>query len=251
MSLVQETRKVSGALWATTRFRLIGCRTGIGVVTSPQHAWSSRDLAYALWRGHDVDHKQFRDGGKNSKYRPTQSKQRLAKTEAPRTDDDDVMDIDDDVPAARDIFEDYIPSHALDDLHRQVISHFTIAFKELADRVRRESGDTGPPVQSQYAPEYRRKAFQLWSVGDCLEYLQSKKRLQVSDPPLSIFMLRRSEGRGWRRGQDWPRQSWENILRALEDIGQQFEDSLVLQSLAELRPHVTEIFNTRMRPTGI
>ena len=79
---------------------------------------------------------------------------------------------------------------------------------------------------------------------------ETKKALQPSVPSLRVFLLRRNEDRGWRRGQDWSRQDWKNVLKALEEIGQKFEDSLVLLSLAELNPHVTEIFATPMRPTG-
>lgn len=89
------------------------------------------------------------------------------------------------------------------------------------------------------------------NVRDCVEYLESKKAVKKLQPPLQTFLLRRNEDRGWRRGQDWPRQAWENGLDALEDIGRQFEDGLVLLSLTELRPHVTDVFNTRLRPTGI
>lgn len=227
-------------------------RTGLLTVVPPRHAWSSRDLAQTLFKGHPgFEPTQFHGRDHGAKYRPSKLSNRLAKTEAPKADDDDSMDIDEEGGGLKfDIFEDYQPSHALDDLHRQIISHFAIVFWQLCDRVRRETGDGGPATQSRYAPAYRKKAFQLWTVGDCLGYLDTKRELQVSDPPLRVFLLRRNEDRGWRRGQDWSRQSWENVLKALEDVGRRFEDSLVLQSLAELRPHVTEIFLTRMRPTG-
>ena len=190
------------------------------------------------------------------RYRPTRSGQvrHLAQTEAPKADDDDNMDVDDDAAAAAAAAaatEDWVPSHALDALHIQIIDHFSIVLRELAYRVRHEAGDGGPPARSPHAPEHRRKEFRLWNVRDCVEYFESKKALKISQPPLQTFLLRRSEDRGWRRGQDWSRQAWENCLDALEDIGKQFQDGLVLLSLAELRPHVTDVFNTRLRPTGI
>ena len=160
------------------------------------------------------------------------------------------MDIDDDASSQKNS-DDYIPSHALDALHLQIIDHFSIVLKELAYRVRHEAGDAGPPARSQYAPAYRQKGFQQWTVRDCLEYLGSKRPLKPSQPPLRAFLLRRSEDREWRRGQDWPRQAWMNALDALEDIGRQFDDGLVLLSLQELRPHVVEIFNSPLRPTGL
>ena len=160
------------------------------------------------------------------------------------------MDVDDesvsDVAA-----EDWVPSHALDGLHIQVIDHFTLVLKELAGRVRHETGEIGPPTQSRHAPEHRRKDFRSWNVRDCVEYLESKKPLKRREPPLQVFLLRRNEDRGWRRGQDWPRQAWANSLDGLEELGRAFGDGVVLASLRELRPHVQDVFNTPLRPTGI
>ena len=90
----------------------------------------------------------------------------------------------------------------------------------------------------------------MWTLRDCLGYLDSKKPLQRTEPPLELFLLRRNEDRGWRRGQDWPRKAWDNALEALGDIGRQFTSKLVLQSLEELYPHVAEVFGQRLRPTG-
>lgn len=221
----------------------------IPTVAPGKRAWSSRELAANLF-GNNVDLSHFRTTEKAPKYRPTKTDgaKHLAQTEGPRADDDDGMDIDDDASA---VVEDWVPSHALDGLHIQIIDHFSIVLKELAKRVRHEAGDTGPPTRSQYAPEHRRKEFGSWNVRDCLEYLGSKKRLGSSQPPLEVFLLRRNEDRGWRRGQDWSRQAWDNSVDALEAIGRLFEDGLVLLSLQELRPHVTDVFNTRLRPTGI
>jgi hypothetical protein len=158
------------------------------------------------------------------------------------------MDIDDDMGVLRD---NYIPSHALDALHLQIIDHFTITLTELTHRVRQQSGEDYPPSGSQYAPAYRRKTFSSWTVSDCLEYLETKKVLRPSQPPLRTFLLRRNEDREWRRGQDWPRQAWMNAIQALEDLGRAFDDDLVLLSVRELWPHVYEIFNTPLRPTGL
>ncbi|EKM59192.1 uncharacterized protein PHACADRAFT_157472 [Phanerochaete carnosa HHB-10118-sp] len=211
---------------------------------------SSRELAAKLF-GEHLDVSPFRVHENAPRYRPTRLSQthHLAQTEGPKADEPDGMDVDDDGAAAG--TESWVPSHALDALHIQIIDHFTVVLAELAQRVRHEAGDDGPPARSPHAPEHRRKGFRSWNVRDCVEYLESKKAVEKSQPPLQMFLLRRSEDRGWRRGQDWPRQAWENCLDALEDIGRQFEDGLVLLSLTELRPHVTDVFNTRLRPTGI
>lgn len=164
------------------------------------------------------------------------------------------MDIDDDdmglsSPGLRE--EEFVPSHALDSLHLQVIDHFTAVLKECAVRVATAAGDLGALSRSQYAPGWRRKPSKTWTVSDCLEYLGSKHRLSDSNPPLRIFLLRRSEDRGWRRGQDWSRQDWMNALAALRDIGVKFGDELVTKSVSALSVHVEDIFRTPMRPTGL
>lgn len=175
--------------------------------------------------------------------------------EIPKDANDDGMDIDDDYAAvtSSEPVEEYVPSHALDSLHLQVIDHFAVVLKETALRIATEASDDllGAPSRSQYAPGWRRKQFRIWTVGDCLEYLGSKKHLCVSNPPLRIFLLRRNEDRGWRRGQDWSRQDWMNSLSALRDIGVKFEDELVLKSVSALSVHVEDILRTPMRPTGI
>lgn len=220
----------------------------IPTVGPGKRAWSSRELAERLF-GNEANLSQFRVSEKAPKYRPTRSEgaRHLAQTEGPKVNEDDGMDVDDDSSA---VVEDWVPSHALDGLHIQIIDHFSIVLKELANRVRHEAGDTGPPAQSRYAPEHRRKDFSTWDVRDCLEYLGVKRKLGDTQP-LQVFLLRRNEDRGWRRGQDWPHQAWDNSLDALEGVGRQFQDGLVLLSLQELRPHVTDVFNTRLRPTGI
>ncbi|GJE84169.1 hypothetical protein PsYK624_002450 [Phanerochaete sordida] len=226
----------------------------IPTVAPGRRLLSSRELAAQLF-GANVDVAPFRASEGAPRYRPTRSgaTAHLAQTEGPAAADDDGMEVDDDggAGAGAPPPEDWVPSHALDALHVQIIDHFSVVLGELAQRVRQAAGDDGPPARSPHAPAHRRKDVRAWTAGDCVEYLASKRPLQVSQPPLQTFLLRRNEDRGWRRGQDWPRQAWENCLDALEDIGRQFEDGLVLLSLTELRPHVTDVFHTRLRPTGI
>ncbi|OBZ70298.1 hypothetical protein A0H81_09952 [Grifola frondosa] len=148
--------------------------------------------------------------------------------------------------------EDFVPSHALDALHLQIIDHFTAVLKEIADGVRKRTGDLAPAVStSVHAPAHRRKEFNSWTIGDCLEYLGTKQVLRTSTPPLRVFLLRRNAERGWRRGQDWSRQDWMNALEALHDVGMKFQSGVLLRSLEAVMPHVFWIFNSPMRPTGI
>lgn len=229
-----------------------------------KHASSSCQLAKAIWPKRAAEIPQFFRGHENvAKYRPPRAERptRLARTEAPEepvqedgSDDGMEIDSDDGKPVIKDDTavprDAWVPSHALDGLHLQIIDHFSIVLKELASRVRHQAGEAGPPVNSLHAPAHRQKAFELWTVRDCLEYLGTKKQLQKSEPPLGRFLLRRNEERGWRRGQDWPRKAWDNALDALGDVGRQFGDELVVLSLRELGPHVAEVFNAPLRPTG-
>lgn len=217
-------------------------------VNPPKRSWSSRELARALFDaiGVPFDISRFYGHEWGPSYRRDKTQRRAGVTEAPRPDDDDRMEVDDYWMTE---LEEYTPSHALDALHVQVIKHFTIVIKELAERVRKEYREEGPVSQSKHAPGHRRKEFKLWSLGDCLDYLGEKKKLTVTQPSLKVFLLLRNENYGWRRGQDWSRQDWVVARGALQDIGETFKDGPVLNSLEALRPHVDAVFETPMRPT--
>ncbi|KZT12517.1 uncharacterized protein LAESUDRAFT_718778 [Laetiporus sulphureus 93-53] len=221
----------------------------ICITTELKQKWTSHDLAQRLLGGYGIDTSRFRGINHNASYRPSAKsmKQRITVTQTMEVDDDS-MDIDD-APVTDDP-EEYIPSHALDALHQQVIDHFTLVLKDLALRVRTGAGDVSSPTVSKHAPGHRRKEFGDWSVGDCLEYLDNKKPLRVTQPTLYVFLLRRNEDKGWRRGQDWSRQDWENAMGALKDISIKFEDGALLGSLDYLKAETDRVFSTPLRPTG-
>ncbi|KAI0081709.1 hypothetical protein K474DRAFT_1768312 [Panus rudis PR-1116 ss-1] len=222
---------------------------GIATIRPPNRSWSSQEMAkdLHLYSEH-LDPALFRRSTHGPQYRPTKSRAhgQLGRTEAPAMDEDDRMDVDEDTAE-----DEFVPSHAWDSLHVQVINYYSVVLKEVAERVRVASGDNGPPSKSQYAPAYRRKVIEDWTLRDCLEYLGSKKQLLEVTPPLSVFLLRRNEDRGWRRGQDWPSQAWQNALAALKDIGTQFGEGVVLDSVEDVRQHVQWVFSIPMRPTGL
>ena len=213
--------------------------------------WSSRGLAYEIYEGFQENSGHilspfFHSADSGPGYRRDVSSEKLGVSEAPGLDEDDAMDVDE-APTNRGDFE---PSHALDALHIQIIEHFVAVIKEVVERVHLAAKDDISLTTSMHAPSYRRKAFHLWDVGDCLDYLDSKKRLQKKNPSLRVFLLRRNQDRGWRRGQDWSRQDWRVALQALEEIGQLFDEGVMLESLDSLNPHVEFIFEQPMRPTG-
>ena len=240
--------------------KLLGARTPltaphavIPTVSPGKRAWTSYELAKQLFGNH-ADLSRFRKSDNTPRYRParSESSRHLAQTEGPRADDDgdDSMDIDDE--DAGPVVESWVPSHALDGLHLQVIDHFSSVLKQLANRVRHQDHLAGPQALSRHASGYRRKDFAAWNVRDCMEYLKTKnKKIKEGQPPLETFLLRRNEDRGWRRGQDWSRQDWLNSMNQLWDIARLFEDDLLHNSLLALGWQVDDVFNMPMRPTGI
>lgn len=116
----------------------------IPTVAPGRRLLSSRELAAQLF-GDNINVTPFRASENAPRYRPTRSQQtqHLARTEGPGAADDDGMEVDDDAGAAA--ADDWVPSHALDGLHIQIIDHFSAVLMELAARVRHEARDDGPP----------------------------------------------------------------------------------------------------------
>ncbi|EMD40784.1 hypothetical protein CERSUDRAFT_80438 [Gelatoporia subvermispora B] len=218
-------------------------------------SWSSRELARALWPPDNPILSSFTANDQRYSYKPSRASgsRRIGQTVAPTPEEDDGMDIDDDGGAAPPKEEVLEPLHALDALHLQMIDHFTNVLRDIAARVRSQSGEQTPPPQtlSQHAPGYLRKPCRQWTIDDCLAYLGTKKRLREQSADVRTFWCRRNESRGWRRGQDWTSAQWALSLRALQEVGTQFQDGWLLGSLEVLAPHLEEVFATPMRPTGM
>jgi hypothetical protein len=150
---------------------------------------------------------------------------------------------------------EWIPSHALDDLHLQVVDHFTILLKELVQRhdpsvtYFRQKG----AKVSIHAPQ-QSKLFTDWTAADCVEYLMTQKRMNDSPTPkLESFLskphCRDANARGRRRGQDWSRRQWEIGIGALAKLGEVWQDQAIHESLEVLRIAVEETFRLQLRPT--
>ena len=209
--------------------------------------WSNRALARKLAEsGMDIPQLRVDDIPKYKRSRHTEGG-RVTETDHPADDEDeDMMDIDQDPPPVEEFF---IPSHALDALHLQVIDHFTLLLRDLTQRVRISAGES-EVSQSLHAPAYRRKEFAMWTLADCLEYLDLKKKLRPCNPPLYRFLLPRCSVPGTRRGQDWTHQDWKNVISALEEIGTKCEDGAVLGSVEYLKQEAAYVFSLQLRPTG-
>ena len=211
--------------------------------------WSNRALARKLAEsGVDIPQLRVDDIPKYKRSRHTEGG-RVTEIDqhAGDDEDEDMMEVDQD-PTPK-VEEFFIPSHALDALHLQVIDHFTLLLRETTQRVRISAGES-EVSQSLHAPAYRRKEFALWTLADCLEYLDLKKKPRPCNPPLHRFLLPRCSVPGTRRGQDWTHQDWKNVVAALEEIGTKCDDGAVLGSVEYLKQEAAYVFSLQLRPTG-
>jgi hypothetical protein len=186
----------------------------------------------------------------NAAYRPALKVQ--AKAGAISTSravhEDDGMEVDDEAAG-----EALLPSHALDSLHLQVIDHFRYLLQDIVRRVGGEEimGVSPDAARSTHAPAWSKKHYLDWSAAEALEYLHARKPLPRTQPDVRVFLSHPYTGRGTRRGQDWPRQAWEQALMAILRIGEQWGEASVKESLEVLAPHCAIVFATPMRPTGM
>ncbi|KAG2141799.1 PIN domain-containing protein [Suillus bovinus] len=207
--------------------------------------FSSRDIAQALF---GIEASRFRFSGYHPTYRD--SLDNLIQATPALEPDDDGMDIDDDASSVPRLLH---PSHSLDLLHLQVIDYFTGLLLELVARV------AGPAVRSfgysdsvsKHAPSYSKKKFASWGAVECLDYLGAKKRLPRTSPRVETFMTRAYEGVGARRGQDWSRRDWEMALEGLREIGDDWQEGSIRESVSAARLHMSRVFAMPMRPTGL
>jgi hypothetical protein len=145
--------------------------------------------------------------------------------------------------------KEWIPSHVLDDLHLQLVDHFTILLKELVERsdpgVVRSAGKDGARL-SMHAGVLKR-SFEEWTAADCLEHLATLRKTPGSNVvQLGSFMskphCKDGNARGRRRGQDWSRAQWDIALKMLETVGGTFGDQAIGDSVELLKIAVEEDF---------
>jgi len=155
-----------------------------------------------------------------------------------------------------DLSTEWIPSHALDDLHLQVVDHFTILLKELVQRHRPEVIEFGRKGKKMSIHAVQQsKRISDWTGADCVEYLATLRRITSlsTTPKLESFLskphCRDANARGRRRGQDWSRRQWEIGIGALGKMGEMWGDQAIDESLAVLRIAVEETFRLQLRPT--
>lgn len=144
---------------------------------------------------------------------------------------------------------EWIPSHVLDDLHLQLVDHFTILLKELVERINpevaRSAGKNGASL-SMHAGVLT-KPFEEWTAADCLEHLATARKIPGS-PALRLesFMskphCKDANARGRRRGQDWTRVQWDTAIQMLGRVGKSFEDQAIGESVDLLKIAVEDHF---------
>lgn len=144
---------------------------------------------------------------------------------------------------------EWIPSHVLDDLHLQLVDHFTILLKELVERINPEvarSAGKNASGLSMHAGTLT-KPFDEWTAADCVEHLTTLRKIPGS-PALRLgsFMskphCRDANARGRRRGQDWTRVQWDTAMQMLERVGKVFEDQAIGESVDLLKIAVEDYF---------
>lgn len=144
---------------------------------------------------------------------------------------------------------EWIPSHVLDDLHLQLVDHFTILLKELVERINPQvahlAGEDGAS-RSIHAGVLM-KPFAEWTAADCLEHLATLRKMPGSRAlRLESFMskphCKDENARGRRRGQDWTRIQWDTAMQMLGRVGKIFEDQAVGESVDLLKIAVEDHF---------
>lgn len=147
---------------------------------------------------------------------------------------------------------EWIPSHALDDLHLQLVDHFTILLKELVLRNDPSVINSGQGNTSMHSGHLA-KRFAEWTSADCVQWLTRLRRVPASAPKLESFLSRphcRDENaRGRRRGQDWTRRQWDIAVAALGKLGEIWRDEAIGESLETLRIAMEDTFKLQLRPT--
>lgn len=172
------------------------------------------------------------------------SKLNSHKDEVLQVSDDNSMDVDENLPPS------LPPSHPLDQLHEQVVAGFAKLLGKLVLRVGGQ--EIHVAAESIYAPEWRQKPFSNWTPDLCLKYLDSMQKVKPSRPEAGVFLTlpHTRSGTPGRRGQDWSREAWDEVLNYLARLGAIWEDEEIQESLRELEFRMEEVFMMKMRPTG-
>ena len=233
--------------------------------------FSSRTLAGSLYEWNQAVVQHFPDNPMKPRSRALQKAIDSSLPPDPPIHHGEAMELDDTY------MEDVEPkpSHLLDNLHADVIQHFSPLLLGLIRRVSSWLFDEVPSSNGSSAsihsplklgrPEY-------WTARECVEHLarqallsinarnrhtddkDTKERMSVvkqGSSRLATFLTHRYErGAASRKGQEWSREDWVYCLTVLKSLGELWKDEQILASLDSLGPQLDDIFATPMRPTG-
>ncbi|KAK0230928.1 PIN domain-containing protein [Armillaria fumosa] len=223
----------------------------IGALSPDRRQWTSRYLIGVIFE-HTVDLSRF-TSEKPTYKRGTRIVEETSQLPS-HTRDPDGMVIDEESDDGLVI----IRTDACDLLHVQVVHHFSMLLSQLVLRAgSAEIHSYQTRSVSRYAPEWQhnRKPIADWSVSELLEYLDGKKCRAATNPKLEWFLQlassyrpdpKTNDSRGSRRGQDWSRTDWLNALGGLKQIGINWADTPIQESLAMLERELTFVFSQEM-----
>jgi hypothetical protein len=173
----------------------------------------------------------------------------------PAPPDDDAMDVDGDWsrdhgPPLTQIAR-MTPSEALKLLHLQVIDQYVGLIDDLVDRwAGNLFNENYAASTSSWAPSWSKTHPSKWKLGDRLEFLSSKRPGSIQNGQagkiISFLAKPYVKHSGGRSGNDWPRATWEEVLRALSHLGKAFDDSAFTDSMQALDEPFHEIFHRKL-----
>ena len=208
----------------------------------PMEDWSSRAIASSIF-GSDAC-RGF-DGYVQSHIRQGQTSSHIQSSSGAFVVDRMNIDIEHSA--------EWIPSHVLDDLHLQLVDHFTILLKELVERIDPEmarSAGKNTANLSIHAAGVLTRPFEEWTAADCIEHLTTLRKIPGSsllrfESFMSKPHCKDANARGRRRGQDWTRVQWDRGMQMLETVGKVFEDRGIGESVEFLKIAVEDYFRLR------
>ncbi|KXN86430.1 Transcriptional protein swt1 [Leucoagaricus sp. SymC.cos] len=149
---------------------------------------------------------------------------------------DEGMTVDDDIVVQ-------VPQATL--VHQQVIDRFVPLLRGLVQQIgdaEIENVQKSSNSASRYAPKWQQnnKPVEEWEVGECLEFLQHKKRTVFTnpDPPLERFLRHPYSRNGALSGAEWAASAWRAAVASLRQIGETWKDETMLEHVELLDQYV-------------
>jgi len=191
-----------------------------------------------------------------------------------RVDDDVGMDVDDYNLSLEDSEMDATSEtlHPLDELHEQLVTHFTDLLREVAQRAAVAQAEWNAKagsglMASRYAPKYKDAVLAVPSASEitqlecseCIQFLSVVSPQIFSTDPRPFNQAAKPEHHeftrlanflkppynpGARRGRDWTREDWRDALALLEKAARYWQDVSTCESCSICRPVMENIFRT-------